>query len=45
MDISFNAYNVLSWINKDYNKRNYIKRSSDYRVEAAAVALNLSYRF
>ena len=45
MHISFNAYNVLGWIDKDYNKRNYIKRSSDYRPEAAAVALNLSYRF
>jgi len=45
LDISFNAYNVLGWVDKDYNKRNYIKRSSDYRPEAAAVALNLSYRF
>ena len=45
MDISFNAYNVLGWVDKDYNKRNYIKRSSDYRSEAAAIALNLSYRF
>jgi len=45
MDVSFNAYNVLGWVDKDYNKRNYIKRSSDYRSEAAAVAVNLSYRF
>jgi outer membrane receptor protein involved in Fe transport len=45
MDLSFNAYNVLGWIDKDYNKRNYLKRFSDYRPEAAAVALNLSYRF
>lgn len=45
MDVSLNAYNVLGLIDKDYNKRNYIKRSSDYRSEATAVALNLNYRF
>ncbi len=45
LDIRFNAYNALGWIDKDYNKRNYIKRSSDYRVEAASVALDVSYRF
>ncbi|WP_435690162.1 TonB-dependent receptor plug domain-containing protein [Paraglaciecola sp.] len=45
LDISLNAYNVMGWIDKDYNKRNYIKRSSDYRPEAASVAIQLSYKF
>jgi len=44
-NIRLNAYNILGWIDKDYNKRSYIKRFSDYRSEAASVALELSYKF
>jgi hypothetical protein len=32
-------YNVLGWIDEDLNKRNYLNRLSEYRAEAAALAL------
>jgi len=43
--VRFDAYNVLGWIDKDINKRNYIERVSDYRSEAAAVGVTLKYSF
>ena len=45
LTLRLNAYNILGWIDKDYNKRSYIKRFADYRSEAASVALELSYKF
>ena len=45
MTIRLNAYNILGWFDKDYNKRSYIKRFSDYRSEAASLAVEVSYRF
>ncbi len=45
LTLRFDAYNILGWIDKDINKRNYIERGSDYRSEAAALGLMLKYRF
>jgi iron complex outermembrane receptor protein len=45
LNLRVNAYNVLGWSDKKYNKRNYLKRFGDYRAEAAALALNIHYEF
>ncbi len=39
------AYNILGWVDIKLNKRNYLTRNSDYRSEAAAVALKYSHEF
>jgi hypothetical protein len=38
-------YNVLGWFDQDLNKRNYLNRLSEYRVEAAALALTARLEF
>lgn len=45
LTVQFNAFNVLGWADKKYNKRNYLKRFGDYRAEAAALTFNLNYTF
>jgi len=45
LTVQFNAFNVLGWSDKKYNKRNYLKRFGDYRAEAASLALQLNYKF
>jgi iron complex outermembrane receptor protein len=37
--VRLDLYNVLGWFDQDLNKRNYLNRLSEYRAEAAAVAL------
>lgn len=39
--VRLDFYNVLGWIDQDLNKRNYINRVSEYRSEAASVALTV----
>jgi len=45
LSIRLDAYNVLGWIDEDLNKRNYILRPWEYRIEAPALATSLQYRF
>lgn len=45
LTVQFNAFNVLGWADKKYNKRNYLKRFGDYRAEASALSLNFNYKF
>jgi hypothetical protein len=37
--VRLDFYNVLGWLDQDLNKRNYLNRLSEYRSEAAALAL------
>jgi len=37
--VRLDFYNVLGWFDQDLNKRNYLNRLSEYRAEAAALAL------
>ncbi len=41
----FDAYNVLGWVDKDYNKQNFTERVSEYRCAAAAFGFMLRYKF
>ena len=45
IDARVDFHNVLGWLDKDYNKRNYVLRMSEYRAEAAAISLSLRYSF
>jgi len=45
LSIRFDAYNVLGWIDEDLNKRNYILRPWEYRIEAPALAMSIQYGF
>lgn len=45
LSIRFHAYNVLGWLDEDLNKRNYIMRPWEYRIEAPALAMSLQYSF
>jgi outer membrane receptor protein involved in Fe transport len=45
LTIGMTGYNLLGIFNKDFNKRNYIASSGDYRCEAAAVGVSLTYKF
>ncbi len=38
-------YNILGWIDKDLNKRNFTERVSEYRSEAASAGISLRYSF
>jgi iron complex outermembrane receptor protein len=38
--IRLDLYNVLGWFDIDLNKRNYLNRLSEYRSEAAAIAVS-----
>jgi len=41
------AHNILGWIDRKYNKRNYAFGSTDASVttEAPAISVSLEYRF
>ncbi len=43
--LRLDGYNVLGWIDRDLNKRNYLNRLSEYRAEAAALALSVRVDF
>jgi len=43
--LRLDLYNILGWIDKDLNKRNFTERVSEYRSEAAAAGLSLRYTF
>ena len=45
MRLGLQLHNVLGWVDKDLNKRNYFARMAGYRSVAAAASLNLSYAF
>jgi outer membrane receptor for ferrienterochelin and colicins len=45
LTIGVTGYNLLGMFNKDFNKRNYMAGSEDYRCEAAAVGVMVSYKF
>ena len=39
------AHNILGWLDKDFNKRNFYARLAGYRDQAAAVSISLEYKF
>ena len=43
--VRLDFYNILGWFDQDLNKRNYLNRLSEYRVEAAALALTARLEF
>jgi hypothetical protein len=43
--VRLDFYNVLGWFDEDLNKRNYLNRLSEYRSEAAALALTARLEF
>lgn len=43
--IRLDFYNVLGWIDTDLNKRNYLNRLSEYRSEAAAIAVSARLKY
>ncbi|MFH1371778.1 MAG: TonB-dependent receptor [Planctomycetota bacterium] len=45
LTIGITGYNLLGIFNRDFNKRNYIASTGDYRCEAAAVGVWLEYKF
>jgi len=45
LTIGVTGYNLLGIFNKDFNKRNYIASTGDYRSEAAAVGVWVEYKF
>jgi iron complex outermembrane receptor protein len=45
LTIGVMGHNLLGIFNKDFNKRNYWASNGDYRCEAAAVSVALTYKF
>ena len=45
LTIGVTGYNLLGIFNRDFNKRNYIDSTGDYRCEAAAIGVSLEYKF
>ena len=45
LTIGVTGYNLLGIFNRDFNKRNYLASTGDYRCEAAAVGVSLEYKF
>jgi len=43
--IRFDAFNVMGWFDKDYNKENIFLRTGYYQSDAAAIALTFQYEF
>ena len=43
--VRFDAFNVLGWIDKDYNKRSEFQRTTQYRSEPAALAVSVRFSF
>jgi iron complex outermembrane receptor protein len=45
LTIGVMGYNLLGIFNSDFNKRNYMDSSGDYRDEAVAVGVSVTYKF
>lgn len=45
LQLGLHAYNILGWIDADFNRRNTFSRSGQYRLEAPALAFSLGYDF
>ena len=45
LTLRFDAYNIMGWIDKDYNKINEFQRTDHYQNQAAAFGLTLRYKF
>ena len=45
--VRVNAHNILGWINRRYNKRNYAFGNAEaaYTTEAPAISVSFEYRF
>lgn len=43
--VRLDFYNILGWVDIDYNKRNYRDLSDTYRSEAPAIGLSFSHKF
>ena len=45
LTIGVTGYNLLGIFNSDFNKRNYLDSNSDYRCEAPAIGVSVTYKF
>lgn len=45
LTVRTDAYNIMGWFDRTFNKRNYYFRGSDYSVEAASVAISVKLAF
>ena len=45
LTIGITGYNLLGIFNIDLNKRNYLDSNSDYRCEAPAIGVSVTYKF
>ncbi len=45
LTVRLDAYNVLGWLDEDYNKVNEFQRSDHYQNQAASLGVSLRYRF
>ena len=45
LTVGVTGYNLLGIFNRDFNKRNYINSTGDYRDEAVAVGVSVAYKF
>jgi len=45
LTIGVTGYNLLGIFNRDFNKRNYLDSNGDYRCEAPAIGVSVTYKF
>jgi iron complex outermembrane receptor protein len=45
LTIGLTGYNLLGIFNEDFNKRNYLRSYGDFRDQAVAVAVSVTYKF
>ena len=45
LTVGVTGYNLLGIFNRDFNKRNYYASTGDYRDEAVAVGVSVTYKF
>ena len=45
LSIRLDAYHILGWIDKEYNKINEFQRTSHYQNQAASVGITVRYKF
>jgi outer membrane receptor for ferrienterochelin and colicin len=45
LTIGVTGYNLLGIFNRDFNKRNYLASNGDYRCEAPAIGVSVTYKF
>ena len=45
LTIGVTGYNLLGIFNSDFNKRNYLDSNGDYRCEAPAIGISVTYKF